>query len=141
MVVEIERVDLTGMDAKRFHKNNDKSLSIRIDQNSIITRMLPLEDDRALLSFRFTIAYSSLGYINIEGDMVFSNGAHKLVERWTECGQIDVVDANLIHNSAVSACLTTALILSREIKLPPPFPLPRVNLQQPPPPSSGVEVA
>lgn len=141
MVVEIERVDLTGMDAKRFHKNNDKSLSIRIDQNSIITRMLPLEDDRALLSFRFTIGYSSLGYINIEGDMVFSNGAHQLVDRWMECGQIDVVDANLIHNAAVSACLTTALILSREIKLPPPFPLPRVNLQQPPPPSSGVEVA
>ena len=140
MVVEIERVDLTGIDAKRFQKNNDRLLSVRIDQNNIITRMILLEDDRALLSFRFTINYSSFGYINIEGDMVFSNGAQALVERWTECGQIDVADATLIHNAAVSACLTTALILSREVKLPPPFPLPQVSLSQPPPPSSGVEV-
>lgn len=141
MVVEIERVELSGMDVKRFQNNGDRSLGVRIDQNSVITRMQHLDDDRGVLSFRFSIDYSSLGYIHIEGDMFFRQGAHDLIDRWLADGRIDVTNASLIHNAAVSSCLTTALILSREVKLPPPFPLPRVSLQQPPPPSSGVEVA
>jgi len=140
-VVEIERVELTGVDAKRYQKKADRSLGIRIDQNSIITRMQHLEDDRGVLSFRFTIEYASIGYIHIEGDMYFRNGAHALIDAWQMNGRIEAVDAGLIHNASVSSCLTTALILSREVKLPPPFPLPRVDLKPPPPPSSGVEVA
>lgn len=141
MTLEIERVDLTAMEAKRFQVGNGRAQGIRIDQSSVIVRMQHLEDDRGMLSFRFSIDYSNLGFINIEGDMYFCNGAHAVIDQWLDSGRIEAPYATMVHNAAVSACLTTALILSREVKLPPPFPLPRVNLQEPPPPSSGVEVA
>jgi hypothetical protein len=38
--------------------------------------------------------------------------------------------ANLVHNTIVSNCIPTALLVARDIRLPPPFPLPRVNIQK-----------
>ncbi len=38
--------------------------------------------------------------------------------------------ANLVHNAIVSNCIPTALLIARDIRLPPPFPMPRINVQK-----------
>ena len=38
--------------------------------------------------------------------------------------------ANVVHNTIVSNCLPTALLVARDIKLPPPFPLPHITVQK-----------
>ena len=39
-------------------------------------------------------------------------------------------DANVVHNTVVSNCIPTALLVARDIRLPPPFPFPHINMQK-----------
>jgi hypothetical protein len=54
-----------------------------------------------------------------------------------------VDEANIVHNTIVTNCLPTALLVARDIKLPPPFPLPHINVQKKGAikQGSGVEIA
>jgi len=66
-----------------------------------------------------------------------------VMEDWRRTNNLPVDDANALHNAIVSNCMVTALIIAREIKLPAPIPMPRINVQKRPEarPSNGVEVA
>ncbi len=137
--VEITRFEITGLDAKRFQRMGGGSADVRIDQNSAITQVTALSETEGAVAFRFCVSYSGMGYVNIEGELLFRGPAQEVATSWMERGQIPSEEANAIHSSIVSSCMVSAVLVAREAKLPPPFPLPRVNVKRPPPP--GPEVA
>ena len=137
--VEISKFEVSGLDAKRFQGMGERPGNIRIDQNSSITQVTPLSEGEGQVAFRFCVNYSGLGYINITGEMLFSGPAHEIASSWVEKGNIPPETANTFHSAIVSSCMVAAVLIAREVKLPPPFPVPRVNVQTPAP--KGPEVA
>lgn len=141
--MQIKSFETTGIEARRFSKSGERVANVRIDQNSSIIQITKTPEDSASIDFRFTANYVGLGFIKIEGQMTVTGEVDTLIADWTREGNMNPEEANVVHNTIVSNCLPTALLIARDIKLPPPFPLPRVNIQKKNEPrhSSGVEVA
>lgn len=141
--MNIKSFETNGIEAKRFSKSGERVANIRIDQNSNIIQIVKSTNDVASIDFRFTANYVGLGYIKIEGQMTVSGDVDSMIADWSKDGNMNPDDANIVHNTIVSNCLPTALLVARDVKLPPPFPLPRINIQKKgePRPSSNVEVA
>ncbi|OPY34437.1 MAG: hypothetical protein A4E32_00164 [Methanomassiliicoccales archaeon PtaU1.Bin124] len=142
-MMQIKTFETTGIEAKRFSKAGERVANVRIDQNSSIIQITKAQDNTASIDFRFTANYVGLGFIKIEGQMIVSGDVDVLIADWGKEGNMNPDDANAVHNTIVSNCLPTALLVARDIKLPPPFPLPRINVQKKSEmkPGSGVEVA
>ncbi len=139
LTADITKFEITGLDAKRFQNMVERSSNIRIDQNSSITHVNPISETEGVLAFRFCVNYAALGYINISGELLFTGPAQQITESWMDKGNIPPETANIFHSFIVSSCMVSAVLIAREVKLPPPFPMPRVNVQRPPP--DGPEVA
>ncbi len=141
--MHIKSLETTAIEAKRFSKSGEKMMNIKIENNSAITQVSKVEGDLCQIDFRFTANYTGLGYIKIEGHLTVSDLADKLIDDWRRTNNLPLEDANAVHNAVVSNCMITALIVAREIKLPAPMPIPRINMQKKPEvrPSDGVEVA
>ena len=141
--MQIKSLETTAIESKRFSKTGEKMMNIKIENNSAITQVSPVEGGLHQIDFRFTANYTGLGYIKIEGHLNVSDLSDKVMEEWRRTNNLPVDDANAVHNAVVSNCMITALIVAREIKLPAPMPIPRINMQKKPEvrPSDGVEVA
>jgi len=141
--MQIRSLETTAIEAKRFSKSGEKMMNIKIENNSAITQISKVEGDLHQIEFRFTANYTGLGYIKIEGHLNVANLSEKVMDDWRRTNNLPVDDANAVHNAVVSNCMVTALIVAREIKLPSPMPIPRINMQKKPEvrPSDGVEVA
>ncbi len=141
--MQVKSFETSVIEAKRFGKHGERVANIRIDQNSNIIQIVKTQPDLASIDFRFTANYVGMGFIKIEGQMIVSGEVDQLITDWSKDGNMSPDDANVVHNTIVSNCLPTALLVARDIKLPPPFPLPRVNVQKKPEHkhSDGMEVA
>lgn len=141
--MQIRSLETTAIESKRFSKTGEKMVNIKIENNSAITQISKGEGDICYIDFRFTANYTGLGYIKIEGHIVASDLSEKMMDDWRRTNNLPVEDANTVHNAVVSNCMITAMIVAREIKLPAPMPIPRINMQKKQEfrPSDGVEVA
>jgi len=129
--MQVKGFEATFIEAKRFSKAGERFVNIRIDQNSSVTRISKgQEEGTAAVEFRFTANYTGIGYIKIEGTIVLEGEAEKLVDEWGRKSSMPDEVANIVHNVVVSNCIPTALLVARDIRLPPPFPLPRINIQK-----------
>jgi hypothetical protein len=141
--MHIKSFETTAIEAKRFSKIGERMANIKIENNSAITQISKAEDDLTHIDFRFTANYTGLGYIKIEGQITVSEISDKVIDDWRRTNNLPVDEANAVHNAIVGNCMVTALIVAREIKLPAPMPIPRINVQKKHEirPSDGVEVA
>jgi len=141
--MQVKGFETNMIEAKRFSKSGERISNVRIDQNSAVTQMSRVSEDTASVEFRFTANYVGMGYIKIEGQILLSGEVGSLVEEWSKKNSMSDEAANLVHNMIVSNCIPTALLVARDIRLPPPFPLPRVNIQKKSArgPGESVEVA
>jgi len=141
--MQIKSFETTTIEAKRFSKAGERMANIKIENNSAITQISKGEGNLSHIDFRFTANYTGLGYIKIEGQITVSELSEKIMDDWRKTNNLPVDDANAVHNAVVGNCMLTALLISREIKLPAPMPMPRINMQKKPEirPSDGVEVA
>ncbi len=136
--------EASSIEAKRFSRPGEHLANIRIDHNSTVTQVKKVSDRTASVEFRFTANYTGLGFIKVEGSILLEGDTEALIAEWKATGSMPGEVANLVHNTVVSNCIPSALLIARDIRLPPPFPLPRINIQkQGPPPSrpSGPEFA
>ncbi len=141
--MQIRSFETVAIEAKRFSKSGEKVMNIKIENNSAITQISKLDGDVCQIDYRFTANYTGLGYIKIEGHLSVTELGEKAMDEWRRTNNLPLDDANAVHNAIVSNCMITALLISREIKLPAPIPIPRINMQKKPEirPSDGVEVA
>lgn len=140
----VARTELLNIEAKRAGMANPK-MNIRIDVNSNISQIYLTEQDTARVDFRFAATYTGLGTVSLEGRITYTGeDAKGLYETWSESGQMPDKAAQEIHSSIMKTCMPVAVLLSREVNLPPPMPMPNVNIKsknKKSPPSSGIEVA
>jgi hypothetical protein len=139
----VKNVDLSNIEGKRFTSRNEKIRNVRIDNNSTVTLITELNDREANIEFRYTANYGGVGLIKIEGTILYEGDAPALAKQWgTKSNMPDEV-ASEIHTAIMRVCVPEAMLISRDIKLPPPFPLPQVNIQKKKgqQASTGMEVA
>ena len=143
--MSVKNVELTSIDARRFTRRGEKPSNIRIDNNSTVTLISQVGEDEADVEFRYTASYGSVGVIKIEGRLVFNGNAAELVSKWSSTGNMPDKVASEIHTAIMGTCVPEAVMVSRDLHLPPPIPLPQINIQKKKPgkskPSSGMEVA
>jgi len=141
--MQIRSFETSSIEAKRFSKSGEKVMNVKIENNSAITQISKGDGDLYQIDCRFTANYTGMGYIKIEGHLNVIELSEKVMEEWRRTNNLPVDDANAVHNAIVSNCMVAALLISREIKLPAPIPIPRINMQKKAEvrPSDGVEVA
>lgn len=132
LLVPVVRLELTGIEAKRYSRPNERHGQIRIDHNSTVTLVKELSEKEASVEFRYTAAYGAIGVIRIEGNMVFSCDARALEEQWRTTSQMPHEAASEIHSTVMRVCVPQAVGIAKDLQLPPPIPLPTVNFQAPP---------
>jgi hypothetical protein len=139
----VKSVDLTSIEARRFSSRNEKIRNVRIDNNSTVTLITELNDSEANIDFRYTANYGGIGLIKIEGTILFDGDAPALAKQWGSQSNMPDETASEIHTAIMRICVPEAMLISRDLKLPPPFPLPQVNIQKKNKrqASSGMEVA
>ncbi|MBN1389696.1 MAG: hypothetical protein JXA22_03530 [Candidatus Thermoplasmatota archaeon] len=139
----IKRTELLSVEAKRVGVLAQK-MNIRIDVNSNVSQIYLTEEDEARVDFRFMATYTGLGTVGMEGRIIFSGGARELSDQWSETGNMPDKAAQEIHGAIMKTCMPVAVLLSREVQLPPPMPMPPVNIKgkkRSVIPASGMEVA
>jgi hypothetical protein len=142
--MQIQGFEISVIEAKRFSKQGEKLNNIRVDHNSSVIQINKISDGNAMIDFRFTTNYVGMGYIKIEGQLVLVGEIGPVIDEWTKTGSMPADVANLVHNTVVPNCIPTAMLVARDIRLPPPVPFPRINIQQQKKASSassGMEVA
>ncbi len=137
----IRTFDFSSVDGRRFTKVSDRWQNLRVDHNSTVTLITEVAQNQASVDFRFTANYRAaeavVGLIQIEGTLVWEGDAKALVKGWSSGGQMPPETANEIHQTIMQNCIPEAVILSRELRLPPPIPIPQVNVPQPTKPAKG----
>ena len=132
----VRTFDLSSVDGRRFVKPSDRWVNLRVDHNSTVTLISELGDRQASVDFRFTANYHAseavVGLIQIEGNLVWEGDAKVLAKGWAATGQMPPDVAQEIHTVIMTNCIPEAVLLARELRLPPPIPIPQVNIQQPP---------
>jgi hypothetical protein len=85
--------------------------------------------------FEFTSKYDpDVGHISIGGELLFIEEAKKVQEilsEWKKDKKVPQDVMTSILNNILNKCNVAALILSREVNLPAPIPLPKVQVGKP----------
>ena len=117
---------------KKPAKGNLKiGTNVKID--SLEKSNLAFGDDRSAVkvSFTYTVKYDpDIGSIELQGDIMFMQEQKvidKLLKDWQEKQQLPKkVSSNLV-NSIMQKCTIQAMIMTKDIGLPPPMPMPKVK--------------
>ncbi len=137
----VKFLEISSIDGKRFTKAGEKIPKVRIDHNSTVTLITESNDREANVQFRFTASYSGVGVIKIEGSLIFEGDAPAIAQQWATQGNMPDDVASEIHTTIMTNCIPEAVMLARDLRLPPPIPVPQVNIQGKGKPSTGAEVA
>jgi hypothetical protein len=126
----VKDLELTALDARRFTRRGERPQIDRLDQNSTVSMILPIDDATADVEFRFTVSYGAVASIRIEGRLLFSGDAKSLVSSWREKKSMPNDVASEIHTAVMTACVPEAVLVARDLHLPPPVPIPQVKFEQ-----------
>jgi len=141
--MKIRNVRLKTIEARRFIDHKEKPRQIRIDHNSTVSQMTPVDKTHATVEFQYTASYGAVGVIKIEGNLSYEeDNADKMAREWSKTRKMPNELASHIHTAVMHACVPDAVGLAKTLGLPPPIPLPQVRLgNQPQKGQTGVEVA
>ena len=140
LIVPVTRLELTGIEAKRYSRVTERHAQIRIDHNSTVTLVKELTPQEASIEFRYTATYGPIGVIRIDGTMVFTCDAKAFEEQWRTTSQMPHEAATEIHTTVMRACVPQAVGIAKDLQLPPPIPLPTVQFQAPGQPAKAAQV-
>ncbi len=132
-MIAIKGWELSSIEAKRFSKVGEKLMNVRIDHNNTVTSVVPLNQTDLSIEFRFTANYSGIGFVRMDGKIVVADDTRSpdtIAREWGSTNNMPPELANIVHNAVISNCIITATIVTRDIQLPPPVPLPQVDMSQ-----------
>lgn len=82
--------------------------------------------------FEFSSAYEpATGKIGLDGEVFYIDEAAKVKEilkAWKKSKRLPDNVMNVVLNNILGRCAVQAVVLSKEINLPPPVPVPKVNV-------------
>ncbi len=126
----IRQFRIDGIEAKRFIEPENAPREIRIDNNSTILSINYLDEKKAKISFKFTVTYSGIGMIAMEGILIFEGNAKQVTEEWKKKHRMPDEVAQEVHATIINNCVIEAVWIAKEVRLPPPIPPPAQFLQQ-----------
>lgn len=130
----VTSLEFAALEAKRYSKVPEIPRNLRVDHNSTVTHITERSDQEANVEFRFTASYMGVGVITIQGNLLFRGDARGLARQWKAEGKMPNPVASEIHAAILGSCIPEAVILARDVRLPPPIPMPTVNM---PPEEAG----
>lgn len=133
----VTAVQLKALEARRFTDPAPNS-QIRIDHNSTITMVVKESADRLRIEFGYTTSYGPLGVVKVEGALLWQDpAAGEAADAWASTRNLPANVAQQVHSAIMSAAVPEAVGLAKDIRLPPPIPLPQVQIQGAKPPGSA----
>lgn len=128
--VPVLGVRFKSIEARRYQDGNPPA-KLRVDHNSSFQSVAEDAPDRLKVEFTFTTSYGALGVIKIEGVLIHRGGdVPDALARWQEERQLSPAIAQEVHSGILAACIPEAVMLARDLRLPPPMPVPQVRLQK-----------
>jgi hypothetical protein len=141
----IKIIKLKSIEARRYVEPDDKPRQIRIDHNSQISQVMNNAEKQLSIDFQYTASYGSIGMIKLDGTIVCEeNEAKQLAKDWQNTRKMPDQFASNIHTAIMQTCIPEAVGIAKDLGLPPPIPLPQVQLSSDPKKGqiqSGIEVA
>jgi hypothetical protein len=98
-------------------------------------------DDEVTVDFRFSVNYLGVAVMHLEGRLLYIGNADQIVNQWNKTHNMPNDMASEVHTFVLGACIPTAVLIAKDLNIPPPIPLPKVEVGGKPSPSRGVEVA
>jgi hypothetical protein len=126
----VRDIEFISVEGRRFTKRKEVPGQVKIDTNSTVTSVTELSAREADVDFRLAISYGSLGMLKLEGRAIFEGDAAALCREWHDKHSMPTDMANEIHTAILHACIPETVLLARDLGLPPPIPLPKVNIQE-----------
>ena len=127
--VPVTSVVLTSLEARRY-QDLVPNTQIRIDHNSTITVVAREADDRMRVEFGYTTSYGALGVVKVEGVLQFqAPNAGAAADGWATTRNLPPEMAQQVHSAIMASAVPEAVGLAKEIRLPPPIPLPQIQFQ------------
>lgn len=109
------------------------SINNNVGINHVEETKLNMKTDKKALkmNFEFSSAYEpKIGDIRLEGEVVYledKKKADEIVKNWKKNKKIEKEVMTAVLNNVLAKCNVQALILSKDMNLPPPIPLPKVG--------------
>ena len=139
--MSIRNFDIKEIEARRFTKPGERFSQINVNFNVSITNVVPAGEKTVNVDFRFTINYAGIGLMRMEGSVLYEGNVAEITERWGKSHNMPEQMANEVHGAVINNCVVEAFILSRDLHMPPPLPVPRPNFaKKDDKKGSGVEV-
>ncbi len=128
--VPILGVRFRSIEARRFQEGKPPA-KLRVDHNSSFQSVVEEAPDRLRIDFTFTTSYGTLGVVKIEGSLIHQGAdVADAMSTWTEDRKLSPSLAQEVHNGILQSCMPEAVMLARDLRLPPPMPFPQVRVQQ-----------
>ncbi|MAE13125.1 hypothetical protein CMO92_01045 [Candidatus Woesearchaeota archaeon] len=118
-------------------KKSNQQGKINVNNNVAINNVgiSPLKLDPGKISLSFQFQFTSkydpdIALISIEGEVLTleeKEVGNKILEDWKKTKRLGKEVATPILNNILSKCNIQAIILSRDVNLPPPVPLPKIE--------------
>jgi hypothetical protein len=125
----IKTLKLKSIEARRYVEPDEKPRQIRIDHNSQISQVNSTMEKQLTIEFQYTASYGPIGMIKLEGTIVCEeNDAKRLAKEWLDTRKLPDQFASHIHTAVMHACVPEAVGIAKDLGLPPPIPLPQVQL-------------
>ncbi|MGC8645021.1 MAG: hypothetical protein ACP5UO_01975 [Thermoplasmata archaeon] len=121
----IKDLEITSIEGKRLLPLDSKPQEIRIDQNLAIVDVRA-ENEYIRVIYKFTSSFSTLGMISIEGSLLYS-GDREIETRWKKERVLPDAVATEIQAAIFSTCITETILVARDLRLPPPIPVPTIK--------------
>ena len=126
--MSIKNFELKAIDAERYSKKGEKKKNIKINHNSSVTKINKIDSNKNQVEFRFTANYSGMGFIKIEGSLKFIGDYPELADNWRKNNKMPNEVAKKIHTTIINNCIPQSVTIAKDLNLPPPIPLPKVNM-------------
>jgi hypothetical protein len=141
--MKLKNINLKSIEARRYINRNERPKQVRIDHNSTVTNISPMDNSQASIDFQYTASYGPVGMIKLEGNLLYvSDDAKKISEEWNKTRKMPNQIASHIHTAVMHSCVPEAVSIAKDLGLPPPIPLPQVRLGSTPKKGeAGPEVA
>ncbi len=123
----VRNFDIKEIEARRFTKPGERFSQINVNFNVSITNVSPAGESTVNVDFRFTVNYTGIGVMRMEGSLLYEGNVAEITERWGKKHAMPDTMANEVHGAVINNCVVEAFILSRDLHMPPPLPVPHPN--------------
>lgn len=120
---------------RKGNKTGKLTISNNVSVNDVTEAKIPFSGDKAKcvkFDFSFDSKYEpDIATIHLSGDLLYmfpQEVAEKVLSEWKKNKKLDQDVVSAVMNTVLNRCNIEALILSRELNLPSPIPLPKVNV-------------